>query len=309
VATSRVLVAGGTGTLGRHVLEGLADSGTAVRALSRRPAPAHVGSPGRAIEWIRADLTRPETLRGVCDDVDLVVSCAGASLDMNLLDRTSFEALDYRGNLNLLSEAERSSVPRFVYVSLFVPEGLRTERALRRRDPYVDSHERFARALRRSGRAAIVVRPTGFYAFFAELLRLAERGRVPVVGDGAARTNPVHEADVAEVCLDSTRRLLDRPSSTGAFWEEIPVGGPVQSTRRDLAEMAVMAVGGGAKTITVSPGLLRGIASVTAPLNPRVAGLMAFGAAIGTVDCVAPLVGTRPIEPYFEAKVTAMAPG
>src|SRR6185436_20632734 len=66
-----------------------------------------------------ADLTDPASLANVCDGVDAVISCAGASMNINdFSDRKSFQDVDYRGNLNLLIEAKRACVQKFVYVSL-----------------------------------------------------------------------------------------------------------------------------------------------------------------------------------------------
>jgi hypothetical protein len=45
----------------------------------------------------------------------------------------------------------------------------------------------------------------------------------------------------------------------------------------------------------------RECAAAAKPLNPRLAALLAFGAAVSQVDCVAPVRGTRRLEDYFAA--------
>jgi uncharacterized protein YbjT (DUF2867 family) len=53
--TSRILVTGGTGTLGRHVVPLLRDAGPEVRVLSHHPHQATAG-----IEQVTGDLVGPE---------------------------------------------------------------------------------------------------------------------------------------------------------------------------------------------------------------------------------------------------------
>lgn len=112
----KILVAGATGQLGRLVVQELKHRGYAVHTLARNPDKLS----GIAVDKrFSADLSRAETLRGVCDGIDAVISCPGASMKMNTSgDRKSFYEIDHRGNTSLLEEAKRTGVPKFVYVSL-----------------------------------------------------------------------------------------------------------------------------------------------------------------------------------------------
>jgi uncharacterized protein YbjT (DUF2867 family) len=75
-----VLVAGATGHLGREVVGELQRRGHRVRVLVRRKNSEATDT---GFETIVADLTKPESLQGVCDGRDWVFSCAGASMDVN----------------------------------------------------------------------------------------------------------------------------------------------------------------------------------------------------------------------------------
>ena len=112
----------------------------------------------------RGDLVQPATLEGLCEGQDAVVSCAGAVMQLgNWSDRRSFTEVDYGGNSNLLREAERAGVAKFVYVSLHSAQRfLGTE--------YARAHESFVGNLNRSKIAHTIVRPTGFFGFFREIL-------------------------------------------------------------------------------------------------------------------------------------------
>jgi uncharacterized protein YbjT (DUF2867 family) len=282
--TGRVLVAGATGQLGRQVAGELGRRGWRVRALTRDPVRlAALGLPAEAA--LRGDLTDPASLRAACAGVDAVVSCAGASMRLGGLgDRRGFMEVDWAGNRALLEAARAAGVRRFVYVSVFGAERLRGT-------VYVDAHERFVDALAASGMDHAVVRPTGFFSFLGELVRMAAKGRGAVIGDGRARTNPVHEADVAAACADAlagTERRID-------------VGGPDTFTRRELVELAFRAVGRTPRIMTVPPGAFRAVAALARPLNPRIAALLEFGTEVSLADCVAPARGTRRLEDHFRA--------
>jgi uncharacterized protein YbjT (DUF2867 family) len=278
----RVLVAGATGQLGRQVAGELGRRGWRVRALARDPARlAALGLPAEGA--ICGDLADPASLRAACAGVDAVVSCAGASMRLGgLRDRRSFAEVDWRGNRALLDAARAAGVRRFVYVSVFGAERLRGT-------AYVDAHERFVDALAASGMDHAVVRPTGFFSFLGELVRMAAKGQGAVIGDGAARTNPVHEADVAGACADALAGSA----------REIAVGGPETFTRRELVELAFRAVGRAPRVMRVPPAAFRAAAALARPVNPRIAALLEFGTEVSLVDCVAPVRGTRRLDDHF----------
>ena len=276
----KVLVAGASGRLGRHVLEELAARGHATRALVRDPARVGAGTAG---EVFVGDARDPRSLRGACEGVGAVVSALGASLALGLTPRgATFREVDLLANLNLLAEAGRAGVGKFVYVSLYGAERLRGL-------AYVDAHEEFVAALRASGLAHAVVRPTGFFYVFGEIFKMAARGRVALIGDGSARTNPVHERDVARACAEALE--------TGET--ELAVGGPETYTRRGVAELAFGALGRPPKISSLPP---RVVLALTAPLklfDRRLYDLLEFGVAASTNDLVAPAYGTRGLAEYF----------
>lgn len=276
----KILVAGASGRLGRQVVAGLLERGFAVRALLRRSGQ----EPAAGVEVVRGDLLDPASLERVCDGVDAVISCAGASMDLRDRRRASFEAVDFHGNRNLLECARAAGVRKFVYVSLHSADAVASTE-------YARGHELFVASLRASGLPATVIRPTGFFYFFGEMLAMARRGRGLVIGPGTCRTNPIHEADVAACCIDA----LDDDAS------EIEAGGPDVFTRRELAELAFEVLGKAPRILHVPPALMRGVAAVARPFNPRIAALVRFGVEVSLVDVVAPVRGTRTLRAYFEA--------
>jgi uncharacterized protein YbjT (DUF2867 family) len=186
-------VAGATGTLGRQVSMALAASHAQIRAMGRnvealRRIPA--------AERFVADLLAPETVRGAAAGMDAVISCAGAPLALNWSNHESFQRVDFQGHLALIEDAVRHRVRKFVYVSLAGAMALR-------RTEYAQAHERTVTTLAESGLAYTVVRPTGLFQVFLELRKMARMGVIVLPGSGGAKTNPIHEADAAQVCVEA----------------------------------------------------------------------------------------------------------
>jgi nucleoside-diphosphate-sugar epimerase len=105
-----VLLTGAAGFVGGHVLHEAARQGVALTLLSHS-RPVRVTDAGHRV--VRADLTDPDSLSGVCEGVDVVLHCAsyiGAALDSNA-------SVNAGGTRNLVAEARRCGVSRIVYVS------------------------------------------------------------------------------------------------------------------------------------------------------------------------------------------------
>ena len=278
----RILLAGASGQLGRHVIHELKQSGYAVRAITR---DRNRLLDTEADEIHETDLFDTHKMGWIADQCDAVISCAGASMAMNSLrDRRSFNAIDWQGNLRLLEEAQRANVGKFVYVSLAGGEQMRQVE-------YADAHERFVEALQASGLNYTVVRPTGFFGFMLEILRYAEKGLGLVMGDGQRQTNPIHEADVARACVESL--ALNQT--------DFPIGGPDVFTRREITELAFEAIDKPARLMNVPPAVFKAMVSPLKLINPRIHALMVFGATVTQVDCLAPAYGHKRLADYFRA--------
>ena len=275
-----ILLAGATGVLGAEVAKRLEASQIPFRCLVRRPSSG-------AVNQAAGDLLQPESLKRAMDGVDAVISCAGASMKLGGIgDRASFYKVDAQGNQNLLNAARAANAKKFVYVSLASADKLRhTE--------YSDAHEKFVESLKRSSMDSTVVRPTGFFRFNLEILKMAKNGRVAIVGDGSARTNPIHEADVAAACVEALQ--------SGS--KELPVGGPEVFSRRRVVEMAFEAVGRTPKVMQLGRGLIGTMIAPMRLLNPRLHALMYFGQEVSLVDVIAPAYGQQRLGDYFRDKM------
>lgn len=102
MASSTILVTGGTGTLGRLVVPLLREAGRDVRVLSR-----HGGTPsGDGITYVTADLLKDEGIEPALDGVETVLHLAGGPKG------------DDEATRNLVRAAQRADVKHLVYISV-----------------------------------------------------------------------------------------------------------------------------------------------------------------------------------------------
>ena len=170
---NRVLVAGATGYLGGFVCKEFKDRGYFVRALVRSSERLD-GLRGSTDKIVEAQITQTETLEHVCDGIEVVFSSVGITRQK---DGLTFRDVDYQGNRNLLEVALRAGVKKFVYVSAFNGPNLRHL-------DIVAAHEDFVDELKKSGIEYAVLRPTGYFSDMGEILEMARKGRVWLIGSG-----------------------------------------------------------------------------------------------------------------------------
>jgi uncharacterized protein YbjT (DUF2867 family) len=278
MALGRVLVAGASGVLGTELVRELRGRGVWVRALVRDPARLTA----EADEVFVGDVTKPETLKGVCARVDAVFTCVGAPLSPK---GPRFALVDDWGNRNLLAEAVSARVPRFGCASPF--GGL-----LLGNDEVIRAHESLAAAVRTAKVSPLVVRPTVTFASLLPVLERARKGSVRVVAGGEAQTNPVHETDVAAAIADA----LDGDAA------DLSVGGTELLTHREVAGLAFAALGREPR-IASTPGFL----ALLGVRYARWRGAKAADVALhrwlaATTALEAPAVGTRRLEDYFRER-------
>ena len=103
-----LLIAGAGGVLGRELVRQALARGDHVAALVLRKGELRVIEHPR-LRIIEADVTKPEQLAGICKGLEQVISCIGIT---RLKGNLTHEIVDYRGNLNLLEEAEPTGDPR-----------------------------------------------------------------------------------------------------------------------------------------------------------------------------------------------------
>ena len=274
----RVLVAGATGYLGTFVCQEAKARGHYVRALAR--------SPGKfdqlqdlLDETVKGEVTRPETLEHLCDDIDVVFSSIGITKQK---DGLTFRDVDYQGNMNLLEAALRAGVRKFVYISVFNGPQLRHL-------DIVAAHEDFVDELKTSGIDYAVLRPTGYFSDMGEFLEMARKGRVYLIGSGANRVNPIHGADLAARCSEAI----------SGEQGEIDVGGPEVMKWNEVATLAFDVLGRPVKITHVPEWLMSSVVRLVRTFNRHQGELMAFFTTMAVTDVVAPATGIHTLEAHY----------
>ncbi len=289
----RILVAGGTGYLGRYVLAEARRRGWFVRALVR-PGKSEQLKDLDVDEIVEAEVTRPESLKGICNGMDCVFSSVGITRQK---DGLRYMDVDYGANRNLLDAAILAGVRRFVYVSVAISEAVRELRI-------IQAKERFVRELNHSSIDSAVIRPSGFFSDMKDILDMARGGRVYLFGDGSARVNPIHGADLAEVCLDACEPHKHVMGAALPVHEEIPVGGPQVLSQNEIAAAAFHALrldqGSSAGRVTHLPAWsAAAMVAVLKRLPERLAGALEFILAAMTADLVVPAYGKRKLADFY----------
>ena len=285
-----MLVAGATGYLGKFVVQAFKEHGYWVRALTRserrlrEPGPFTAPGIGSADvdEVFLGELTRPETLDGLMDGIDIVFSSVGISRQR---DGLTFEQVDYGCNHTLIELAEQAGVETFVYVSM---QGASTP--LLASLAITRAHEKVVAELRASGLDHRIVRPCGYFSDMEVLLTMAQRGRAFLVGDGTNQMSPIHGRDLARVVVDVTEGD-DR---------EVEAGGPEVMTQREAAELAFEVVGKPAKITVIPLWMAKGLAKGVGLLSSQFGDLAEFIVVAGEIDGVGPPRGSTTLRSYFE---------
>jgi uncharacterized protein YbjT (DUF2867 family) len=276
----RVLVAGATGYLGRFVCKEFKDRGYFVRALVRSSKKLD-GLWDSTDEIVEAQITQPETLENVCDGIDVVFSSVGITKQKG---RLTFRDVDYQGNKNLLEVALREGVRKFVYVSAFNGPNLRHL-------DIIDAHEAFVDELKTSGIDHAVLRPTGYYSDMGEVLDMARKDRVWLIGSGRSRVNPIHGSDLAVACADA----MDSDAT------EIDIGGPQIMTWEGVAALAFEVLDKPVRVSHVPAWMMWSVVRVVRLFNRHQGELLAFFTTMATTDVVAPSTGTHTLEAHYQS--------
>ncbi len=274
----KVLVAGATGYLGGFVAKEFKRRGHFVRALARTPRKLDYMKE-QLNEIVEGEVTVPESIKNVCDGIDVVFSSIGLTRQK---DNLTFKDVDYQGNKNLLEVAQKAGVKKFIYVSVFNGQNL----------PHlaiVKAHEDFVDELKASVMNYAVIRPTGYFSDMGQFFNMAKKGRVYLFGPGNNRVNPIHGADLAVCCVDALKGEK----------QEIDVGGPKVLTYREIAELAFEVQGKRVKITSVPVWLMGFIIAVTKIFNKRQGELLDFFTTVMTSEVVAPAIGTHALKEHY----------
>jgi uncharacterized protein YbjT (DUF2867 family) len=227
----KVLVTGGTGFVGTHIVNRLLQRGHEVAVLARNPAKTR-NRFNRPVETVVGDVLDPASLSAAMTGRDAVVHLVGIIHDVK---GPGFDRMHREATENVIAAARGAGVRRLLHMSAMgTSEDAPSE--------YWRTKAAGEKAVRASGLDWTVFRPSiifgpgdGFVSLLAPIVRL-NPGFIPVIGSGQTRFQPVSVYDVARVYADA----LEKPETRGQAYE---VGGPDVLTLNEIYREIAAAVG------------------------------------------------------------------
>jgi nucleoside-diphosphate-sugar epimerase len=222
-----VLVTGGSGFVGRHLVHQLSQRGYKVRVLVRRVPPLGFDQP---VEVVVGDLAKPESYASTLTGTTTIVHAALTG--------------DFSGDLKLTAAlgnlSAKAGVRKFIHLSSIAVYGNPPDGTITEATPPLPTSDAYARmklgieeGLRATSQIpeVMILRLGCVYGpgpgwWTHGLLRLMERGKLIVVNGGTGTANLIHVADVATIVL----LLLERFNPPFDIWN-VTDGMPVPWSR------------------------------------------------------------------------------
>lgn len=282
-----ILLAGSTGYLGMYIARELHKKGYDFKAIARNPEKLKQNDI-KANEMIAAELTQPDSVKDCCEGIDIVISTVGITRQK---DGLTYMDVDYQANLNLLEEAKKQGVKRFIYISALNGEKLKHLKIC-------GAKELFAEQLKNSGIDYCIVRPNGFFSDMSEFFHMAKKGKIYLFGDGELKTNPIHGEDLATVCVNA----IETPD------KEIEIGGPETLTQNEIAGLAFDILGEKPKVVYIPHWVRVAILKMVRLFTgSKVYGPIEFFMTVMAMDMVAPETGSHTLKEHFRSLLDAEA--
>ena len=234
----KVLLTGGTGFVGGYVLSALLREGHNVRCVvrSRRRDPAFEGE---RVEQFEGDVIDPASLNGAAAGCDAVIHLVGIVEEKRSKGLT-FDAVHFNGTKNIVDEAVRATVPRFIHMSA---NGARKDGVSR----YQTSKWKAEEYVRQAGFDHYTIfRPSTIFGDPGEdnpefAVRLARSlikpfPVLPIFGDGSFPMQPVSVEEVASAFVQALTLETARRRSYCVAGEE-------QLTYKEMIDRITWAMG------------------------------------------------------------------
>jgi uncharacterized protein YbjT (DUF2867 family) len=258
----KVLVTGGTGFVGREILQQLHDAGHQIRLLVRQGnSPAALEMATRYQAEIReANILDAASLPQVVSGTDAVIHLLGIISECHT---QTFENIHTRATQNIVGATVAAGVRRFIHMSAL---GTRPNAVSR----YHQTKWAAEQAVNQSALDWTIFRPSLIYGpqdhFVNLFANLAKYSPVlPVIGRGRAVLQPVMVEDVAKCFVGA----LDKPQSIRHIFD---VGGPERLTLPQILRLILATTGRKRLILHVPIQLARLLARLLEFIYPEVLG-------------------------------------
>ncbi|MCZ7372915.1 MAG: complex I NDUFA9 subunit family protein, partial [Candidatus Methanoperedens sp.] len=215
-----ILVTGGTGFVGSHLIKRLASERIQKRCLARKTS-AIEKLKELGIEVAYGDVLDKESLKKAVEDVETVIHLVGIIVEKK---GATFEIIHTQGTKNLVDASKAAGVQRFIYISAL---GAR-ENA---RSRYHKTKWEAERAVINNGMEYVIFRPSimigeggEFITMLSKIVRWAPI--IPII-DGESKVQPIYVENTVDCIIKS---LIDTKTTNRIF----EIAGPDQITYKEL---------------------------------------------------------------------------
>ena len=215
----KVVLAGAFGNLGADILKCLVADGHEIVAADLKEGKIE-GTEGK-YSFVKIDATNPETLKGLCEGSDVVITTMGLTGASTRF--TSYD-IDYKGNMNLYEECVRAGVKKFNYISVISCDEPGAEDVPMLHAKYLVEEE-----IKKQPMDYVIYRPTGYFYDIAKVFKpYVDKGEMQLLkGYGHVKANVVD-------CSDFARFIVDHMNDTNVTYN---VGGKETYSYEEMAAM------------------------------------------------------------------------
>lgn len=262
-----ILLAGGTGTLGRKVIPLLQARSLDCRVLARNAAG--IGDLGPGVESVAADIRDRPAIERAMQGVDTVVSLIQG---FGGVDALGPRIVDRDGNLTLIEAAVAAGVRHFVLLSIVQSAPDHPSELFRMKNAAET-------ALRSSGLQWTIIRPTAYMETWLGIIGrpLVTTGRTRVFGRGQ---NPINFVAADDVARFVDLAIVD-PSMLGSTVE---LAGPENLTFDQFTAVVGEVTGRPGRVDHAPRAMLQVMSAILQPIRPVLAGQMRTALVMDTRD-------------------------
>ncbi|MBI5043146.1 MAG: complex I NDUFA9 subunit family protein [Nitrospirae bacterium] len=190
-----ILITGGTGFVGSHLIKRLIDEGHKVRCVIREGSKKIDRIKGLGAEIVHGDVTDADSLTDACKGIDTIVHLVGIIQEEKGM---TFQSIHVDGTKNLVNAAKKNNVRLFYYQSA---NGADKDG----KTAYYKTKAEAEEIVKSSGLDYIIFRPSLIYGngdeFVLRLKKIIHDAPViPIIGSGESLLQPVFIDDLV-ACL------------------------------------------------------------------------------------------------------------
>jgi len=284
----KILLVGGTGTLGQLTANLLSQAGYPLHIMTRTP-DKHKQLAGPNVYLVKGDLIDPSSLTKACAGMDTVIVMAHSFLGRG---KYTSEKVDLDGHKSLIDCAMAAGIKRMIYLSGL---GARDYNQI----DFWRSKYTIEGYLKKSGIIYTIIRPANFMETHIHLLLgkgILKNRKAMIFGKGENPANFVAAADVAALI----KIVLENPSAQNRL---IEFGGPDNMSKNEIAKLYGQLANINVKYTHLGQGFLKVLSNIIKPIHPGIARVMAVSVVTDEIDQT---YTTSPEQKEFNVPLTSI---